>query len=449
MITDAKEHRCEEEDDRILAVGSSPGSVVAASGHRLQRRRWRWRWKHWPRRRIHPPESDVEAALTISNWGNPGDEDVYNAAIERFNEKYPNVEVTNNFTQVVNWSDYINKILTSIASGDAPDIINIATEGVEFGLSKDLFLPLTNYVEQDESVQELIADIDPNLIEGFTKDGDTYLLPNNWNAMLMYYNTKMFEDAGIERPSDDWTWDDFHAIAEQLTTSSGGSDVYGFGLQNYTFAYIPWLYSNGGSLASDDLTEPTMDSPEVVESMEFLQSLVEDGISPEPAGTEANNLFTSGTVAMVGSPANLSASLLEGSPDLEFGILPMPQNTEKSTVFGAAGFSIYEQSENPDLAWELIKELASQDTQAAWAELGTSNPTTKTAATSEAFLGRHPDAAYLYDAIEYAKPVAAPTFFTTLEPAFQRAVASILAGGDAQEELTKANDEVKSSVDNG
>lgn len=396
-----------------------------------------------------PPESDVEASLTISNWGNPGDEAVYEAAIERFNEKYPNVEVTNNFTQVVNWSDYINKILTSIAAGDAPDVINIATEGVEFGLSNDLFMPLTNYIEQDESVQELIADIDPALIEGFTKDGETYLLPNNWNAMVMYYNTEMFEEAGIERPSDDWTWDDFRSVAEELTTGSGGSQVYGFGLQNYTFAYIPWLYSNGGSLASEDLTEPTIDSPEVVESMEFLQSLVQDGLAPEPAGTEANNLFTSGTVAMVASPANLSASLLENSPDFEFGILPMPQNTEKATVFGAAGFAIYEGTEYPDLAWELVKELASQETQEAWAALGTSNPTTRSAATSDVFLGRHPDAAYLYDAIEYAKPVAAPTFFTTLEPAFQRALATILAGGDVQAELSDANEEVKASVDNG
>lgn len=396
------------------------------------------------------PDSDVTASLTISNWGNPGDEDIYQAAIDRFNERYPNVTVTNNFTQVTNWSEYINKILTSVAAGDAPDIINIATEGIEFGLSKDLFLPLTNYIDQDTSVQELIADIDPNLIEGFSKDGETYLLPNNWNAMMMYYNTQIFEDAGIERPADDWTWDEFLDISQQLTTGSGGDQVYGFGLQTYTFAYLPWLYSNGASTASDDLAEPTLDSPEMIESLQFLQDLVlKHKVAPDPAGASSNDLFTAGRIAMTAAPANLSATLSGDASSPPYDILPMPQNSTRATVFGAAGFSIFPGSKNQDLAWELLKELASQDVQQAWAEAGTSNPTTLTAANSDAWLNGRPHAELLYGAIEYAKPVAAPVFFTTLEPAFQRALQSIMAGGNVEEELTKANDEVEATISNG
>lgn len=392
------------------------------------------------------PPADTTATLTISNWGNPGDEKLYQAAIDRFNTRYPNVTVTNNFTQVVNWSDYINKILSSIAAGDAPDVINIATEGVEFGLSKDLFQPLTNYVQEDSSVQALVNDIDPNLIAGFTKDGDTYLLPNNWNAMVVYYNKAMFDAAGIQRPSEDWTWDDFLAIARQLTTGSGSDKVYGFGLQTYTFAYFPWLYSNGGSIASDDLTKPALDTPQTIEAVQFLQDLVlKEGVAPDPSGTEANQLFQGGKIAMTAAPANLSAILVE-DPNFDFGILPMPMKAEKKTVFGAAGFAIYKSSPNQDLAWELVKELASQDTQAGWAELGSSNPTTKTAATSQVFLSRHPDAAELYNAIEYAKPVAAPTFFTTLEPAFQRSLQSIMAGADVADELHKAQAEVEATI---
>jgi multiple sugar transport system substrate-binding protein len=396
------------------------------------------------------PASDISAELTISNWGNPGDEQIYDDAIARFNERYPNVKVTNNFTQVVNWSDYINKILTSVASGDAPDVINIATEGVEFGYSKDLFLPLTNYIEQDESVQDLVSDINPNLVEGFQKDDETYLLPNNWNAMMMYYNTDLFDAAGLPRPSDEWTWDDFLAIAKQLTTGDGGNKSYGFGLQTYTFAYMPWLYANGGSTASADLSEPALDSPETVEAVQFLQDLVRThGVAPDPSGADANSLFTAGRIAMTAAPANLSATLAADPSAPSFDILPMPQNTERATVFGAAGFAIYQQSQNQDLAWELVKELASQDVQMEWAELGTSNPTTETAGTSEAFLQGRPHGELLYGAIDYAKPVAAPSFFTTLEPAFQRALQSIMAGGDVEAELTKANDEVKATVDNG
>lgn len=72
--------------------------------------------------------------------------------------------------------------------------------------------------------------------------------------------------------------------------------------------------------------------------------------------------------------------------------------------------------------------------------------TTKSAATSTAFLSRNPDAAELYNAIDYAKPVAAPTFFTTLEPAFQRALQAIMAGGNVADELKKAQTQVEGSI---
>src|SRR3954463_4978132 len=128
------------------------------------------------------PASNTKATLTISNWGNPGDEKIYNAAIARFNKKYPNVKVQNKFSQVVNWGDYINKIQASIASGDAPDVINIATEGVEYGLQKNLYQSLSNYLKQDQAVEALVSDVSPALLKGFSKDGKTYLLPNNGNT---------------------------------------------------------------------------------------------------------------------------------------------------------------------------------------------------------------------------------------------------------------------------
>ena len=112
------------------------------------------------------PSTDTTATLSIANWGNPGDQKIYEAAIARFNQKYPKVTVKDNFSQVVNWGDYINKVQASIASGDAPDIINIATEGVEYGLAKNLYLPLDNYIKQDTSVQGLINDVSPALDQG-------------------------------------------------------------------------------------------------------------------------------------------------------------------------------------------------------------------------------------------------------------------------------------------
>jgi multiple sugar transport system substrate-binding protein len=392
------------------------------------------------------PAATTQATLTIANWGNPGDEKIYNDAIARFNKRYPNVKVNNNFTQVVNWGDYINKIQASIASGDAPDIINIATEGVEYGLNKKLYLSLNNYMKQDQSVQALVNDVSPALVKGFTKDGQTYLLPNNWNTMLVYYNTKLFGKAGIPRPSNDWTWQDFLTTAKKLTSGSGASKVYGFGIPTYTFAYMPWIYSNNASTASEDLKTPTLDAPGTVEAIQFVRDLVYKGqVAPNPTGGDPTSLFQAGKIAMTAAPANLAATLASNK-DFKYDVLPMPSNKSNMNVFGAAGFAMYSQSKNKDLSWELLKELASQDTQKAWAASGTSNPTTKTAQQSPEFAASKPHPELFYNQIDHAKPVAAPSFFGTMDAAFQKAMTSIYAGADVASALKQANDQVKSTI---
>jgi len=391
------------------------------------------------------PDPSVNATLTVSNWGNPGDEKLYGAAIARFNKKYPNVKVKDNFTEVVNWGDYINKLQTEIAAGNAPDVINIATEGVEYGLSKNLYLPLTNYIKQDASVQSLIKDVNPALMQGFTKDGQTYLLPNNWNTMLVYYNPGMFAKAGISRPADNsWTWQDFLSIAQKLTTGSGASKVYGFAIPTYTFGYMPWFYTNNASTASADLTTPTLDSPGAVESIQFLADLVfKYHVAPNPTGGNPTQLFQAGKAAMTASPANLAATLA-ADPSLKYDVLPMPSNKSNTNVFGAAGFAIYKGSKNQDLSWELLKALASQETQAAWAKSGTSNPTTLTAENSADFKANKPHPALFYNQIDHAKPTAAPTFYATLDTAFQRAMSSVWGGASAASALKTANNEINS-----
>ena len=392
------------------------------------------------------PPASTKATLSIANWGNPGDEKIYNDAIARFQKKYPNVQVKNNMTQVVNWGDYINKIQSSIASGDSPDIINIATEGVEYGLDKKLFQPLTNYTSQDSSVKALLNDVSPALLQGFTKDGQAYLLPNNWNTMLVYYNPELFKQAGINRPADDWTWDDFLAIARKLTTSSGGKKVYGFGLPTYTFAYMPWIYSNDASTASADLKTPTLDSPGTVEAIQFISDLVfKEKVAPNPTGGDPTSLFQAGQIAMTAAPANLAATLAK-NPSFKYDVLPMPGHKSQTNVFGAAGFAMYSGSKNKDLSWELLKELASQDTQKAWAAGGSSNPTTVTAQKSEEFTKGKPHPELFYNQIDHAKPVAAPTFFAALDAAFQKAMTSVYAGGNVQDALKQANDEVEATA---
>ena len=88
------------------------------------------------------PSPDTKGNLVLFDFGDANDKQIRDAAIARFNNRYPNVKVTDQFYPISSWSDYLNKLVTQIASGKAPDLIHIATEGVQLAVRKNLVIAL-------------------------------------------------------------------------------------------------------------------------------------------------------------------------------------------------------------------------------------------------------------------------------------------------------------------
>ena len=151
------------------------------------------------------PSPDTKGNLVLFDFGDANDKQIRDAAIARFNKRFPNVKVTDQFTPISSWSDYLNKLVTQIASGKVPDLIHVATEGTELAVRKNLVVPLDEFTSE-ASGKDLLSDVDPALVKSFSVEGKLYLVPVAWNNMMIYYNTKVFSEAGIARPSNDWTW---------------------------------------------------------------------------------------------------------------------------------------------------------------------------------------------------------------------------------------------------
>ena len=67
----------------------------------------------------------------------------------------------------------------------------------------------------------------------------------------MYYNTKLFEENGIEAPPAEWTKDDFLNVARAITKkdANGQTTVFGYGWTNRLWgSWMPWIFVNGGNL---------------------------------------------------------------------------------------------------------------------------------------------------------------------------------------------------------
>ncbi|NPV55157.1 MAG: sugar ABC transporter substrate-binding protein [Anaerolineae bacterium] len=390
---------------------------------------------------------DIEAKLVIYDYGDTNDEAIRREAIARFNEKYPNVEVELKFNTITTWAEYLQQLGTQVAGGDAPDIVHLATEGVKMAVDNELAIPLDEYIASSPDGQALLDDVAPAMIDSLSADGKLYFLPAAWNNMMIHYNTKVFEEAGIERPSDDWTWDDFIAIAQQLTKDTDGdgkTDKWGFAMPYYFFGVTPWLYSNGTAAMNPELTESNLSDLAVIETVQFLQDIVyEYKVAPDPFNTDPNassTLFASGDFAMAGG-GHWPIQFYMANDFSDYDVLPWPQNKEKATVFGADGYGIYPGSENKELAFALMLELVSEETLAETVSAGVAIPARRSVAESPGFLAEPKNAQLFYGSLDYAKPVTAPPEYAEMSTIFMRWLDKVMADEMSAEDAMKGADE--------
>jgi multiple sugar transport system substrate-binding protein len=374
------------------------------------------------------PASGGPVTLKIFNFGGEADQKIYGEAYSRFKQRNPNVTIEDNFVPVTTWSEYANKVVAQVAGGQAPDIINIAIEGTRLVVSKELLMPLDDLISSDDGGKELIADVDEALINAFKVDGKIWQIPHSWNNMVIFYNTKMFKDAGIEPPTAEWTWQDFLDIAKRLTKAGGTDQTYGFGIPNFNFGLTPWLLTNDTYQLTNDWSDSNLNDPKVLEAITFVHDLIHvHKVAPAVEGSDNDALFTSGKIAMGGWGHWPIQNFITNNFS-DFDVQYWPRNKKATSVHGVGGWGIYAKTPNRDMAWELIKELTGKETIQATAAAGVAIPARRSVAYSEEFLKFPANSKIYYDSLKDSRPVPAPANFNEFETIFMRHVGEIFSG---------------------
>jgi multiple sugar transport system substrate-binding protein len=167
------------------------------------------------------------------------------------------------------WDEYFTKLRTVWAGGDPtviPDILflwptpSYAATGV-----------LENLQPYIEASGYDLDDYWPYLLDSARYQGDIYGLPRDIEAHVLYYNKKLFDEAGVAYPTEDWTWDDLLVAAEKLTKkdASGRVTQYALGMEGGKWPI--WVGQAGGMML-DDLSNPskcTLDTPEAIKGLQF------------------------------------------------------------------------------------------------------------------------------------------------------------------------------------
>lgn len=384
--------------------------------------------------------------MPINTWDN---------ALERAKDQLPGIDLTVTATQIdgIGWSGYSDLIVTQIAGGEQLDVIMIAIEGLRLLTNKNILVPLDSYFEADTEAQAvLMDDVHVTLREMLQVDGQQMEYPFSWNNMVMYYNTAVFEEEGLEPPAEDWNWDDFLATCQKVARVSGAADdryAYSF-WGNSFFGMHAWLFTNDTSVLTDDWADSNMLDPKVSETLQYLADLIlVHRVAPNPAGWDEWAQFHAGNLVM----RTCGRWCIAGSLEADFTTYDLQYQPHQAgpirTVAGTDGWGMASSAENDQAAWEVVKFLSNTDAAIDMVQLGGNIPALRSVAEMPVFAEYGPsNTALFYESLDYAKTVPSPTNFNVIEPIVNRHLETIWNGEKTVEEAVVAcHDELQPEMD--
>lgn len=387
-----------------------------------------------------------------------------------FEKLYPGVSVKIVPYPAPDWNGFFSKVLTQLAAGVQIDAVDVATEGVQLFASEGLALPLDSYVKKDQAaLKSFFDDVHPVLVEAMMYQGSLFLLPTDFNAGNIYYDTSLFDKAGIMRPGDTWDQQDFINVVKHWTNQSAVGWDWVVRLWG---SWSSWMYANdanlltegkwgGGSwlwkafyptlMAGSDSGgwkwgEPTANDPAVVEALQFMFDLKKEGIAPQPdvgGGGELQGLFASNKIATtIGGGFWAGGLHSAGMKGNAFDVQYFPKWKVQKHLFGTAGYAILKKSKNPDAAWEFLKYITSPNSISllVGAKAGNvSTPTRRSMLTAAAYAETGPKHwQVFYDTLDKfpnTTPIPAPPYYEALNTAFIQRTTQALSSGSAKAAL--------------
>lgn len=306
-----------------------------------------------------PAPQQISGTVVLAAPGdNPGDIALRRQLAAAFMKTHKDVKVQ---VLIVPATNYDQKVQTMIAGGKPPDIFGSGDVQIPNIAAKNFAIDLNPYIARDKYA---LDDFYPQVIEGLTYDGKLLGLTDNWDTQVMYYNATLFEKAGVEPPTGDWEWADFTSAAQELTSGSGTSKVYGGVFDNWFAPYFDQMWANGADPFTDNGKTCGYDSPESIQSFDQIIDLYKSGVSPTPSqfGDQGSEqLFLSGRVAMMVGNGRWSAYSFRDVTRFEWKVAPIPKGSKgRANFFHLAMFAIARNSKNPQAAWEFLKFMVSE-----------------------------------------------------------------------------------------
>lgn len=314
-------------------------------------------------RAVQAQDTELSGDLDVMGFG-LGDE-IATERVAHAQEQLPNV--TFNFAE---GGFDAQQFLTAFASGNPPDIVYMSRAILGTYAANGTLMPLEECIANEGIDMTQYRDV---AVQSVTFNGQVYGIPEFFNSLMLMINTKALDDAGLTLDDVSTTdWAALSALNEQLTVGNGAT-LTRMGFDSKLPEFLPlWVRALGGEMLSEDGRTAMLNSPEVVQALEFAVSIYDQqgGFAAMKAFRDTwdffggNNQVAADQIAFWPMEQWYMNVLAGVSPDAPVAFLPVTDvNGEPISFVTGSAWAIPVGSGNPEAACAFAKAVTSVD---AW-----------------------------------------------------------------------------------
>jgi len=308
-------------------------------------------------------------------WASPMD-DYYAQCKAEFEAANPNVTIV---LEPTAWSEYWTKLETAATGGSVADVFHMNGVNIKKYADGGVLLSMDDYIAGSGLDMSAFPQA---MNDMYNFMGAQYGIAMDYDTVGLWYNKDLFDQADIDYPNSDWTWDDMAEAAAAITGL--GDDIYGFaagfqdqqGIYNTVYAQDGWFVKSG-----DDGDTFGFDDPNTRAGIQCWVDVMEDGSSPSEVSLEENEgylQFMAGKIGMIFSGdwmvAFYSSEDSSVAEVCDVAELPLMANGQRASVIHGKANCISAATEYPDEAWAWVNYLAGAEANQRMGEMGIAIP---------------------------------------------------------------------------
>ncbi|KGX91219.1 sugar ABC transporter substrate-binding protein [Pontibacillus marinus] len=381
--------------------------------------------------------ADGEKTLKVWAMGEEGKK--LKDFVKDFEENNPKITVD---VQAIPWGKAHDKLLTAVASGNGPDVLQIGTTWVPEFAEAGAFKDLSEYMDDYESFNK------DNFFDGSVstmKYNDQVVgVPWYVDTRVMYYRTDLLKEAGFDQAPD--TWSELKDAAKKL--ADRGEGQYGIDIdRNDQINPFIFAWQNGyeADLANKDLN---FESPEFKEAMEYYVSYFEQGLSQKEKGGDIIQGFKTGKKPIFFSGPWMIDIIQDKAPGIEgkWATAVMPKKESRTSSMGGSNLAVFHNTDKVDASLKFISYMTQVDTQLDWLETSNTLPS-RTEAWEDSALKDDPMYETFGKQLEQTKPGIQTEQFERIAQELLATLEKVVVGdADLEKELEKFNKEAQELI---